>query len=117
MTASTEGSEIAFPSPGRTPSAPKGKMTAESRTDLKLPKQLTLALKLLAETEGRLSLMEETLRCITGAARLVSEARRERLGKMADMKERMVSLRGNINRREAEALTKDASQTDDQTTG
>ena len=91
-------------------------MTAESRTDLKLPEQVTLALKLLAETEGRLSLMEETLRCITGAARLVNEARRERLGKMADMKERMVSLRGNINRRKQEPVAKEDSQTDDQST-
>ena len=91
-------------------------MTAEGRTDLKLPEQVTLALKLLTETEGRLSLMEETLRCITGAARLVSEARRERLGKMADMKERMVSLRGNINRRKQEPVTKNESQSDDQTT-
>ena len=60
--------------------------------------------------------MEETLRCITGAARLVSEARRERLGKMVDMKERMVSLRGNINRREEEAVTMEESRTDEQTT-
>ena len=91
-------------------------MTAETRTDLKLPEQVTLALKLLTDTEGRLSLMEETLRCITGAARLVSEARRERLGKMADMKERMVSLRGNINRRKEDPVAKNESQSDDQTT-
>ena len=36
-------------------------MTAETRPDLNLPEQLTLALKLLAESEGRLSLMEERL--------------------------------------------------------
>ena len=91
-------------------------MTAETRTDLKLPEQVTLALKLLTETEGRLSLMEETLRCITGAARLVSEARMERRGRMADMKERMINLRGNINRRKEEPVTTNESQSDDQTT-
>ena len=87
-------------------------MTAETRPDLKLPEQLTVALKLLTESEGRLSLMEETLRCITGAARVVREARRERQGKVADMKERILSIRGNINRRRQEADSKEEPQSD-----
>ena len=66
-------------------------MTAETRPDLNLPEQLTLTLKLLVESEGRLSLMEETLRCITGAVEVVREARRRRQGKVADMTERILS--------------------------
>ena len=91
-------------------------MTAETRPDLKLPEQLTLALKLLAESEARLSLMEETLRCITGVAKGVKEARRGRQGKMADMTERILNIRGNINRRREEAATKEEPQTDGPTT-
>ena len=87
-------------------------MPAESRPDLTLPEQVSLALKLLGESEGRLSLMEETLRCITGAARVVKEARRERQEKVADMKERILSIRGNINRRRQEADTKEEPQSD-----
>ena len=91
-------------------------MTAETRPDLKLPEQLTLALKLLAESEARLDLMEETLRCITGAVGVVREARRGRQEKVADMTERILNIRGNINRRRQEANIKEESQTDCPTT-
>ena len=88
------------------------RMPAESRPDLNLAEQVSLALRLVNESEERLSLMEETLRCITGTARVVGEARRERQGKVADMKERILSIRGNINRRRQEAATKEDPQTD-----
>ena len=91
-------------------------MTAETRPDLTLPDQLTLALRLLSETEGRLRLMEETLHTITGTARLVSEARRERKGKVADMTERILSIRENITRHREEAATNEEPQTDPPTT-
>ena len=68
-------------------------MTVETRPEMKLPEQLTVALKLLAESEGRLSLMEETLHRITGAVGVVREARRGRQEKVAAMKERLLSLR------------------------
>ena len=86
-------------------------MTAETRPDLKLPEQLTLALKLLAESEARLDLMEETLRCITGVAKGVKEARRGRRGKMAEMTERILGIRRNIaSRREEEKEEKEEEE-------
>ena len=91
-------------------------MRGETRPELNLPEQLTLALKLLAESEGRLSLMEETLRCLTEAARLVREARRGREEKMAGMTERILSIRRNITRRREEAGTKEEPQIDGPTT-
>ena len=65
----------------------------EMKVDMKLVDQVCLLQELLGRSERRLDSLEETVSQITAKAELVRQARQSRAGKLADIQQRIVSLR------------------------
>merc|ERR1711936_1364360 len=65
----------------------------EMKVDMKLADQVCLLQELLGRSERRLASMEETVRQITAQAEQVRQARQSRAGKLADIHQRIVSLK------------------------
>ena len=65
----------------------------EMKVDMKLVDQVCLLQELLGRSERRLDSLEETVRQITAKAEQVRQARQSRAGTLADIQERIVSLK------------------------